>query len=53
MRTALRTGERLDLERRLHRLESLLDNLPLTDDATNVVRLPVQQVHLPHEAVRR
>jgi GAF domain-containing protein len=53
MRTAMRNGDRLDLERRLHRLESLLDTLPLTGEGSNVVRLPVQQAHVPHEAVRR
>jgi GAF domain-containing protein len=52
MRNAMRAGDRLDLERRLHRLESLLEGVPATD-GSNVVRLPMQQVHVPHEAVRR
>jgi GAF domain-containing protein len=53
MRTAMRNGDRLDLERRLHRLEMLLASVPPAPGESNVVRLPVQEAHVPHEAVRR
>jgi GAF domain-containing protein len=45
---AVRAGDAADVERRLHRLEMMLG-----PGESNVVRLPVQRVHVPHEAVRR
>jgi GAF domain-containing protein len=46
---AIRSGDAADVERRLHRLEAVLGG----PGDSNVFRLPVPRVHVPHEAVRR